>query len=835
MVRERVSSVIKKTTESRVTLGLLIDWLGTPYHSKVLSGISDFAREKNVNLLAFVTGRLHSNYEWEKCRNLLFSFVDENNVDGLLVMAPSIGNIVGLESVGDLLKQYTNIPIVTIGEKYQKYPCVSIDNESGMQTLLKHLIENHGFKRIAYILGPRGNTEADARFRAYTEVLKKYNIPLDWDLVIQGDFLIFSGRNAVKTLMDERKVKFDVIVASNDTMALGVMEELRQRKIQVPEDIPVVGFDDIEISQYAKLSTVKQPFYAQGKEAADVLYHHIQGKQVPPITLLPTELIIRDSCGCYFVNPQIPIIETLQIADNDFVSVILQNKNQVFNEIKKLKGIEGQVKGSVLSWAEKILEAFLEEVNGKKRNVFLQIWNKVIFLAIAEKVNLVLIRDIFSIIKKNILSLSAGQKMLLFIESLFQQAEGMIEEAVQRTEAFHRILFDYELEEINDIGEKLMANLELEDEIKVAYQEFPGFGIKQCYLSLYEDPEKPLKYSKLVLGYNEKGILPIQKGGIRFPTKNLLPPDLFPSSSRFSMLVEDLFQGYEQIGFVLFDMGARELQTYEILRHKMSIALKGSMLIGRIKNQAEYLEEEVKERTADLLETNKRLEKEIQDRKKAEENLRNSEERFREIALLLPTIVIETDINLGITFINKAGYEALDLSDSELKMDFSLLDFVYTDDRKRFEEYCERVVQGSSPNFREFRMFKKSGAIITLMTKASPIYKNGAIEGIRWNAIDIKPLMSSVIMPEDSFFKEHKFSPREKEVLLLMLQGHKIKDIAKKLFITESTIKGHIGAIYTEIGVKNRSEFFQLLEEYQINHFGYQSFIFSMISKLVKD
>ncbi len=216
--------------------------------------------------------------------------------------------------------------------------------------------------------------------------------------------------------------------------------------------------------------------------------------------------------------------------------------------------------------------------------------------------------------------------------------------------------------------------------------------------------------------------------------------------------------------------------------------------------------------------------------------LRESEERYREMAFLLPTIIIETDSMFRITFSNQAGLKTLGLEEGKLSSGENLLNgFVHPDDRKRFAEYCQKIIKEENINFSEIRLIKKDGTKTTLLSKAAPIYKDGSITGIRFNAIDLKPLLSSVILPEESFFKNYRFSEREKEVLLLLMQGYKIKEIAEKLFIAEVTVKWHLSAIYAKLGVKNKIEFFELLKNYQRKSLGSESFIFSILSKLIKE
>ncbi len=613
-----------KSLSKRKTIGLLMDWLGTSYHVNMMEGIADYAGKNDYNLLCFVTGRLDSQLEWEKCRNILFDAVDPGNVDGLIVMAPSIANLVGIDRLKNYLKKYNNLPVVTVGEKIDNYPCLTIDNEKGMSELLEHLIHVHGYKKIAFISGPRGNHEAEARFKAYQKVLGKHHIPLKNDLIIHGDFLISSGKKAVETLLDKRKVKFDVIVSSNDTMALGVLEELKERKINVPEDIPVVGFDDAEISQYLKITTVNQPFYLYGQKTAEVFAKYINGEDIPPVTYISTKLVIRNSCGCFMTRADAAAVarEKPVLPKNYFDYIASRYKESILLDILHNKAIDDKSEKLFIKWVNTLLKTLAEDLNGKSQFSFIQKWNKIIFQAVAENINLTLLGEMLHAMRMHIFSGHPDAKMLNYLNALFKQAEVMLVEAAERSEAFNQALFDYRLEDMNDIGERLITSLKIEDELKVAFNEFPSIGIRSCFLSIYENNKKPLTYSRMLLAYNNEKLLWLDKKGKRFPTKNLIHPEFMPQKTRYSFLVESLFQGYDQIGLVLFSLGAGEAKTYEILRHKLSVALKGAMLIEQIKMQAQTLEEEVKARTADLTLANKNLKGEITERKKIEERLK---------------------------------------------------------------------------------------------------------------------------------------------------------------------------------------------------------------------
>jgi hypothetical protein len=123
---------------------------------------------------------------------------------------------------------------------------------------------------------------------------------LDETLIVDGDFSQESGRAAVRTLLDERGVRFQAVVCSNDRMAFGVLEVLEQRGIKVPDSVAVTGFDDINEAQSmgVPLTTVRQPFYEAGTQAFEALLKKMGGAAVEPVNLLSANLVIRWSCGC---------------------------------------------------------------------------------------------------------------------------------------------------------------------------------------------------------------------------------------------------------------------------------------------------------------------------------------------------------------------------------------------------------------------------------------------------------------------------------------------------------------------------------------------------------
>jgi DNA-binding LacI/PurR family transcriptional regulator len=181
----------------------------------------------------------------------------------------------------------------------QGIPCVTIENKNGTRQLMDHLIEIHGCRRIAFIKGSTNNEDSYWREQGYRKALEEHHIRFDPDLETGDEFTEQVGMEAVRHFM-RKGIEMDAIFGGSDESAIGVLLELNNRGIKVPEEIKVVGFDDLTLARYISphLTTVRAPTENVGRVAARKLIEIIQQRKTEDLTLLPTELIIRQSCGC---------------------------------------------------------------------------------------------------------------------------------------------------------------------------------------------------------------------------------------------------------------------------------------------------------------------------------------------------------------------------------------------------------------------------------------------------------------------------------------------------------------------------------------------------------
>jgi len=305
-------------TRSGPTFGVLADWLEGEYQSAVVGGMVEAARELGVNLVVLASSMLRTTFRFGERQNVVYDLARSDGIDGLVVMAGTVGNYLGLDDLARYCERFRPRPMCSVAAPLKGMTGILVDGEEALRQGIRHLVEDHKYNRIACIAGPEENVEARARLRLYREVLTEHGLETPESFVVSGEFRYGGGVEAVRVLLDERGVVPDAIVAGSDQVALGAIDALRAHNIRVPREVAMIGFDDISEASYCAppLTTVRQPLRQQGMLAVQVLLRRLRGEQVDDVYVLPAELVFRRSCGCYSdsrrvsVTAQVPTPQT---------------------------------------------------------------------------------------------------------------------------------------------------------------------------------------------------------------------------------------------------------------------------------------------------------------------------------------------------------------------------------------------------------------------------------------------------------------------------------------------------------------------------------------------
>ena len=271
-------------------IGLLLASIHHDFFGHLLTGIEQVVQRNNYNLFV---ATYHAN-----SRQSSPLPIGPHNTDGMLVFADSLSD----DDLADLhAKGFPIVLVYRTSPASLPIPSVTIENKSATHKLIEHLIINHGKRRIILVRGPEHQEDSYWRETGYRSALKEYGIPFDENLVIEGAFEREVAYQSLKRfLQSEQHVSFDAIFAGDDDSAIGVLNALKEHSYRVPEDIAVAGFDDLPLSAFLTppLTTVRAPTELVGQIAAEKLFGLLNKETSKETVLLPTEIIIRRSCGC---------------------------------------------------------------------------------------------------------------------------------------------------------------------------------------------------------------------------------------------------------------------------------------------------------------------------------------------------------------------------------------------------------------------------------------------------------------------------------------------------------------------------------------------------------
>lgn len=552
-------------------------------------GIFDGAMENDVNLLVFPGKTPKIPYFYQYQCNVIYDLVSVDNVDALILPSGLYCNYLNKEEYEQFYRRYLPLPIVSITIPLPEAVNIIVNNKKGLYDALNHLIRDHHCRRIAFVRGPALNTEAEERYAVYLEVLNENKIPYDPDLVCPGDFTCYAATEAVTTLLDVRKVKFDALVAANDEMALTAMAALQSRGLRIPEDVAVVGFDDVEGARISSpsLTTIRQPIYEMAKKSVDLATSLIRGERVSANIIMNTEMVIRESCGClskeFQYMSKVPVLELGRGSRQHFSKI-----HEVFvsNEIREIERAKIKKK-VIINFIDQIFKVF-EDLDGPLHTQ--ELLDYIMTAINQENIgddDILYLQNMITRLRKRILRFASGHKNLIMITDFFDELRVLVMQVFIRRNARLWAIHHNDVRVLRGVLSGMIPKIyDTSESLDAISRELKQLGLSNCYIYLYENEIRHRRDqqwimppgAELLMAYNKEG-LELKHKGQHIPTSRILNNELLPQKERYVMVLNPLFFMEEQLGLMLCEFKIDDSYMYESIFVEISCALKLYYLI----------------------------------------------------------------------------------------------------------------------------------------------------------------------------------------------------------------------------------------------------------------
>ncbi len=482
----------------------------------------------------------------------LYEFPYGGRVDGVVLCAATILVSYPLQEFIAALKRCTSAPIVSVGQHEEGISSVLPENTRGATQLAEHLVRVHGYRKIAYIAGPAGHTEAEDRLYATKRVLSRHGVTLPDEDIRYGDFSIRSGKMAAKDLLHQR-YGFEVIIATNDAMAVGALEVLQEEGIKCPEQVALVGFDDNPCGRLAQppLTTVRQPLMKMGESAVEQIVDIWSGGQHKEPMVIDTELLIRESCGC-----QTSLVALMNEGEPEGVSEerdIARALAGLFSEPEQQK-----------HWARKLSQAIGYEQSGIKGSM-IRIFNNMVDELPGGHLSVYDFQPVLGVI----LRVASRSPERSRVENALRAAGALVAMHAYRRPAERQLQSELLLEDMCAGWDLLSTAMSMPELKKALISTLQRLGILDALISCFVEGDHEHLSPFVFIRNGEVVELPEEP----YPTSSLMPEGLFASRQRRTLSIMPLGYRQDKLGVAVMEF-RKPIDLYRILREHICSALK---------------------------------------------------------------------------------------------------------------------------------------------------------------------------------------------------------------------------------------------------------------------
>lgn len=266
----------------------------------IMKGIEQYSKEFLVDVMFYVNYASEGEtLEQSRGEATIFQLPVLTDYDGIVLLSNTLYLPVQIPDLFEMVRK-SGVPTICMERPIKGFPYIGTDNYSGMFGIVEHMITEHQCKNFLYMSGPYDHEENVLRIKAFTDACAKYEIEVSKDQFLEGDWSEYTAKNKVTDYLKLGGALPDCFVCSNDFSAMGVITALKEQGYKVPEDVRVVGFDDLAITSCYEppITTVGRDSEKVGYEGMKLLDQMIAGGDIPEETMIPSRVIARASCGC---------------------------------------------------------------------------------------------------------------------------------------------------------------------------------------------------------------------------------------------------------------------------------------------------------------------------------------------------------------------------------------------------------------------------------------------------------------------------------------------------------------------------------------------------------
>lgn len=564
----------------RPTIGFICTWpvyQGTTldrYARSLIQGISAAASEQGCDLLLgcgfSATGNSpHNRSFWPAPGpNVNFVPVGPWNTDGLIIVPDELTKEQE-QYVRDL--QEADFPVIFTTPEGPG-SVVAVDNTLGITQAFQHLLA-HGHRRIAFLAGnPGGRGDSEERLQAYRRALKDAGIAEDPRLIAFGGHRRDGGRTAMQQILDGG-AEFTALIASNDLSCLGAIECLQEAGRRIPDDVAIIGFDDIldARSLSPSLTTIRHPTFSLGYQAVLTLLGHIRGERPrAERVVVPTHLIVRQSCGCLparsvpSLSSAIPREPEMQLDDLGHMmaqAALVEARNSLLEDLQEqctsflralVESLRRQDPQTIMDKLQMAL-AWTDE-----RDEDAHIWQAgvtILYQKIGTLLNLV------------------PQARQEFVAGLIDRVHLELSDQIQRRITRSMIEHMDMMSQLGLMTAELLTAMNVEESAEILNRHLPRVGIEDVLVAVY-DPHSDDHTSRatVLLTAGLEGVA----NGRRFATRAFPTPEIYPAHQARQLMILPLDVERDMVGFVAFSALNPELCAAVV--HNLSATLRTSQL-----------------------------------------------------------------------------------------------------------------------------------------------------------------------------------------------------------------------------------------------------------------